>query len=216
MNTRTAIILCILLTVALGIYNAWLYPGLPETIPTHWGISGKPDGWGSKSIALLMMPGAMVILTGLFLLLPWLSPKNFKIDSFRGTYNYIFVLVVALMGYIGLMMVLAVTHPEINGVKPMIGGILIFIGLMGNLMGKVQRNFYVGIRTPWTLASDKVWVATHRLGARLMFGSGILGALLIFLGVPIMPVFLVFLVACLYPVLYSFVLYKKLERSGAV
>jgi uncharacterized membrane protein len=87
----------------------------------------------------------------------------------------------------------------------------VFFALIGNLLGKVRRNFWMGIRTPWTLASEEVWIATHRLGARLMVAAGIAGAVCVALGVPLPVCFALLIGSLLIPVLYSLWLSKKLE-----
>ena len=125
-------------------------------------------------------------------------------------------IVTAMMGYLSFVIIYMTLHPTWDFTKPMIGGMLIFFALLGNSMGKVKRNFFMGIRTPWTLASDQVWVATHRLGARLMTLGGAAGAVAVLLGAPVLPVFFVFLALVLYPVLYSLLLYKRLEKAGAL
>jgi len=215
MNTKTALSLCCLVTLALSAYVASVYASLPQVIPTHWDINGKVNGYGPKST--LFFFAAMPLMSILLMVgLPWLSPKNFSIDSFRRTFNYIMVIVTLLMAYIAVVSIYATRTPAWDLTKPLFSGIMLFIGLLGNLMGKVQRNFFVGIRTPWTLASDKVWVATHRLGARLMTAAGIGGAILIWIGVPVMVAFIAFMVLTLYPVLYSLLLYKKLEKTQSV
>jgi uncharacterized membrane protein len=215
MNSRIALALCVLVMLAVSSYAVYSYRLLPETIPIHWNASGTIDGYGSRS-TILMWP-FLALLPVIFLVaLPWLSPKNFTIDSFRATFNNIMVVVSVMMGYLSAVIIYTTLNPQWDMIKPMFAGIMLFTGLMGNLMGKVQRNFFVGIRTPWTLASDKVWVATHRLGARLMFGAGILGALLVIAGAPPVPVLVAFMIAILYPVLYSLLLYKKLERTRTI
>jgi uncharacterized membrane protein len=72
----------------------------------------------------------------------------------------------------------------------------------------------MGVRTPWTLASDAVWVGTHRLAARLLVGAGALGALAIFAGAPVAPCFVLLMAAALWPVAYSYILYRRLEGGG--
>jgi uncharacterized membrane protein len=86
--------------------------------------------------------------------------------------------------------------------------------VIGNVLGKVRRNFWMGVRTPWTLANDTVWAATHRLAARLMVAAGLLGAMAVWLGVPIAICFVLLIAALLVPAVYSLVLYKRLEREG--
>jgi uncharacterized membrane protein len=88
--------------------------------------------------------------------------------------------------------------------------------VMGNVIGKVQRNFWMGIRTPWTLASEAVWNRTHRVAAWLWVAAGLIGVFLVLVGVPYWVALVILLVATLYPALYSLVLYKTLEKQGKV
>ncbi|HEY3782380.1 MAG TPA: SdpI family protein [Fimbriimonadaceae bacterium] len=212
MKMSTALALCLLLSAAVCGYTYSVYSGLPAQVPTHWNAVGKIDGYGPKG-TLFLLPG-MSLMGALFLVvLPFLSPKNFTIDTFRTTFNYIMVIVSAMLSYLGVVIVYATAHPGWDLTKPLISGILLFIGLLGNFLGRVQKNFFVGIRTPWTLASDKVWVATHRLGARVMTIGGILGAIAVWIGAPPMVCMFAFMAVILYPVLFSFMFYKKLEKT---
>jgi uncharacterized membrane protein len=215
MKTKTALLLCCLVTILTMAYAFYAYSGLPERIPTHWDASGHINGYGPKWYVFISA-GLPLVAILLLVILPWLSPKNFQIESFRSTFNYIIFIVSAMFGYLGAVLTYASGNPHWDPSKLLFSGIMLFIGLLGNFMGKVQRNFYIGIRTPWTLASDKVWVATHRLGARLMTAAGVLGALAILVGLPVWPVFVTFMVVILYPVLYSLLLYKKLEKTQSV
>lgn len=211
MNTRTALALCLLMTIGVALYTFVVYRSLPDQIPIHWNIRNEVDRYGSKA-TVLIWPGIMVAMSSFLFLLPWLSPRNFAIATWRPTFNYIIFLVTAMMGYLAVVITIASANPSWRMDKFLMGGILLFLGLLGNMMGKVKKNFYVGIRTPWTLASDKVWDATHRLGGRLMTAAGFLGALAVLAGLPPMPVFFITMAVFLYPVLYSLLLYKRLER----
>jgi hypothetical protein len=97
-----------------------------------------------------------------------------------------------------------------------LGGICLFFALIGNVMGKVRRNFWMGVRTPWTLASEPVWNQTHRLAAWLFVAAGLVGFVLVMLLPPdvVWVALLVLIPAGLVPVVYSLVLYKRLERQG--
>jgi uncharacterized membrane protein len=98
--------------------------------------------------------------------------------------------------------------------RPVPVGVFLLLILLGNPMGKVKRNFYIGIKTPWALASDRVWYATHRLCARLMVGSGLLGLIAVFAGAG--PWIITALAAGwgVIGVVFSLVYYKRLERAG--
>jgi uncharacterized membrane protein len=220
--SRSYWIIAILLTLAAWLLAAWLYPSLPQRIPTHWNFAGQVDGWGDKTWATFLVPGMMVAFLVLFAFLPALSPRHFEVDRFRSTYLYIMVLLSALFFYMNGVILLATWQEVREGPKFMdigralIGGTFLFLALLGNVMGKVRKNFYIGIRVPWTLASDRVWNDTHRLGAWLMVIVGVVGFLLVIAGVS--PVWALGLLigSMLILVTYSFLHYKSLERRGAL
>jgi uncharacterized membrane protein len=208
------------LVVATIAMSAFMYPKLPETIPTHWNLAGKVDGYGPKSVSLLAMPIMSLLMLGLFRALPVLSPKNFEVDTFRDTYLFILVVVLGMFAYLHAVILYAtwqqvekVAHPIDIG-RYMIGGIFLFLAVMGNVLGKVRRNFWIGVRVPWTLASDRVWNDTHRLAAWTLVAGGLIGFVMTIAGLPILIAFAVLIVSVLIPVVYSFVHYKQLERRG--
>jgi uncharacterized membrane protein len=206
--------------MAFGVsgYVYWFqYDNLPERVPTHWNINGEPDAYTAKEKILptfLLAPGVMVLLLGLTPLLPWLSPQHFKVDTFRDTYGYVMMLVVGLMGYLHVVILLASLGKHQYLTRLLFGGIFLFFALLGNVLGKVRRNFWMGVRTPWTLASEQVWNQTHRLAAWFFAAAGLLGFVLVLVDVPLVVCFILIMVAALAPVLYSLVLYKRLEREG--
>jgi uncharacterized membrane protein len=205
------------LTIAM---SAFMYPKLPDTIPTHWNLEGKVDGYGPKSVSLLAMPIAALVILGLFRALPVLSPRNFEVDSFRDTYLFIMVTVLGMFVYLHAIILWATWQQVAKVAQPidigryMIGGIFLFLAVMGNVLGKVRRNFWIGVRVPWTLASDRVWNDTHRLAAWTLVAGGLIGFVMTIAGLPILIAFAVLIVSVLVPVVYSFVHYKQLERRG--
>ena len=159
----------------------------------------------------------MVLFLGLTVALPYLSPKQFSVDSFRDIYGYIMALAIGLMGLIQVAIVLGSMEIFLAKAKYIVAGLMLFFALMGNVMGKVRRNFWMGVRTPWTLANDNVWNMTHRLTGWLWVGFGLLGLVLV-LVIPgesiLIGCSVGLLVVVFYPVLYSLILYKRLEREG--
>jgi immunity protein, SdpI family len=214
MSTRSAVGWGLMLTAAALIYAVVLYPALPDRIPIHWDINGRVDGWGDKRWAAFLGPGVMELLVLLIRALPWLSPRGYAVETFRGTFNYLMLVLVALMGHVHAVSLQAGLHPERESGRMLVGGLFLFFALMGNVLGKVRRNFWMGVRTPWTLASEKVWVATHRLAARLLVAGGLIGAIAAWLGAPLADCFWLLVAALTVPVIYSLLLYKRLEREG--
>jgi uncharacterized membrane protein len=218
--TRTYWIISFLLVAIATGAAAWLCTVLPERIPTHWNIRGEVDGYGGKW-TLFALPVMMVATMVLFYFLPALSPRSFEVDSFRSTSLYIMVLIVGLFGYMQGVLLYVVHHtvakePSVDLGRFFLAGIFPFFSLLGNVLGKVRKNFYVGVRTPWTLASDRVWNDTHRVAAWLMVAGGVIGFAMIVLGMPIWAAFVVLILSAFIPVIYSFVHYKSLERKGAL
>lgn len=195
--------------------SAALYGQMPERVPIHWNIHGEVDRYGSKSWALFLCPGAMAAMTGLFALLPWLSPKQFEVDTFRRTYQWLLVLIVGLFGYIHALTLAAGLGWEFGMDRALVGGIFLFFAMLGNVLGKVRRNFWIGIRVPWTLASERVWNDTHRLAAWLWVAGGLVGALVALAGWPVVSLGVLVVIVAV-PVVYSLVHYKRLERRGEV
>ena len=207
-----ALMLCLLMILAMAAVTAYYYPSVPETIPVHWDAAGKVNGYGGRWQLWLTGPGTMACILLLAVAMPWLSPKKFEVQSSPQTYSYMMVMVVALFGGIEIIMLCSAlgVRLEIARVLPALTFLaLIFIG---NPMGKVRRNFFIGIRTPWTLASEAVWYATHRLAARLMVGSGLLGLIAVWGGASYWILLVLMGGWALVSAGYSLLLYKRLPQ----
>lgn len=213
-------IIAFILVAIAGGAPAWLYGSLPDQIPSHWNIRGEVDGYGGKW-TLFIFPVMMAGMLVMFYFLPALSPKHFEVDTSRSTYLYIMVLVVGLFAYMHGVMLYVIhqtvaKEATIDLGRAFVAGMFLFFGLMGNVIGKVRKNFYIGIRVPWTLASDRVWNDTHRLAAWVWVAAGAIGFAMIVLGAPLFAAIGVLVLSALIPVIYSFVHYKSLERRGAL
>jgi uncharacterized membrane protein len=206
----------VILAVLFG--TAVAYPSLPSIVPMHWDAHGHVNGWGPKWTLFLFGPGAMLLMVLTFSALPWLSPKKFEIDSFRATYLYIMIMVVAMMAYFQILVLLSalgsLAGVVLDMTRAITGGVCLMIALLGNVMGKVRRNFFVGIRTPWTIANEHVWNATHRFAAKTFFAGGLIGLLAVILRAPFWMPIAAILIAALVPAIYSLFFYKQLERRG--
>ena len=190
-----------------------LIPYMPERVPSHWNAHGKVDGYSPRWMLPVLMPGIMTLLLLLFAALQWLSPAKFEVDTFQSTYLFIMIVILGLMAYIHALMLWAGLKGNIDISKALTGGVCLMFVALGNVMGKVRRNFYIGIRTPWTIASERVWYATHRFGAKTFVLGGLLAFLVALVGLPF-GAMIVIMVAALSPVIYSLVYYKKLEKRG--
>jgi uncharacterized membrane protein len=216
------LILSIVLTLVAVAGSFYVYYGkqdeLPEQVPVHWNAHGAADKFVTREDLLphlLIVPGAMAVFVLLTLVLPWLSPKQFEVDRFRKVFDYVMALVVVLMAYLHFIILWSSFHPDdTTMLKWFVGGMCLFFVLIGNVLGQTKRNFWVGVRTPWTLASDIVWDRTHRMAAWLFVVAGVVGLATVLMDVPFYYSFIGMLVAALVPVFYSLVIYKRLEKQG--
>jgi len=155
---------------------AYLYPMMPERVAVHWGLSGEADGYGSRFEGLFLVPGVSLLFLALMVALPGLDPSG-GIERFRGGYDWFMFGFLAFMAYVqGLTVAwnLGWRFGFMRMLAPAVG--LLFAGL-GVVMGDVRLNWFMGIRTPWTLMSEEVWDRTHALGGRLFIACGALAAL---------------------------------------
>jgi uncharacterized membrane protein len=214
------------LFVLLGdaVLSAVVYRLLPESVPMHWNFLGEADRYGSKLQLVLFGPLALAGFWVLMLLLSRIDPRRADRvvhdtpDTEPGEADGSYWTVVHL-----LVVALAVLHGGILlAVSGVLGGPNRFVALAlalllllpGNFMGRVRPNWFVGIRTPWTLASDEVWRRTHRLAAVLMVGGGLLLlplALLLPAPRALTAAVVITLIATLGPAVWSYFAWKELR-----
>jgi uncharacterized membrane protein len=197
--------------------SAIVYPSLPARIPMHWNVYGQIDDWAPKSLWSVFFPA--VIIVGLMVLawaMPRIDPFKKSYLKFRGAYHLVIDLIVGFLAFLqGVTLYAAFrTTVPVGVIAPV--GVGLLLAAVGNQLPKVKRNFYMGIRTPWTIASDKVWVRTHRVGARVFVAGGLASAVAGFLPAPLNFVIFMAIVLSMMlgVVVYSYVLYHDLERRG--
>lgn len=209
--TRKALFFELSLIAAACVVDVAAFPHLPNRIPIHWNLHLRPNRYGPKWVLLALGPGLMGGVTLFTLLGPWLSPKRFEVDNFRSAWRQLMLLLFCMVSYIYAAMLWADLHHHVDAGRMILGGASLTVTLMGNLMGKVRKNFFVGVRSPWTLASDRVWNATHRFAARTWMAGGLFGILFTTIRLPILSISAL-LAGGLAPYVYSLVIYKQFER----
>ena len=176
MKLRPLLIVGGAIVLAMLALAAWAWPQIPADarIPIHWGPSGEPDGYGDKWLGLLGLPLVGVALLALLALLPRIEPRRANLQRSGTAYVAIAIAAMGLLGGFHAFAVLAALGSEGN-IGPVVaigaGALLVVIG---NYLGKTRSNWFFGIRTPWTLASDRSWSRTHRLGGQLFVALGLL------------------------------------------
>jgi uncharacterized membrane protein len=199
-----------MLLVAATLAGILLWNRLPDPMPSHWNAAGEIDGYMSKFWGVFLMPIITIVLVPFFLVIPHIDPLKANIAKFRGIFNGFIVVFVAYMLYVYALTLFAALGASFNmtvTLLPVIG--LLFIGV-GYMMGKAKRNFFIGIRTPWTLSSDTVWDETHKLGSKLFMLGGAATIVSAFLGENGIWIILgAMLIAAFVPIVYSFILWRR-------
>lgn len=203
------------LVLATFAVAAWYYPALPDPVPTHWNAAGEVDGWTDKPWGVWLIPLITLATTAVMLVLPAIAPKGFRLDAARRVYDIVVFMLVAFMLTVELFAFRAALHGG-GGVAQMVPVAVGFLLIaLGNYLGKFPKNFFVGIRTPWTLASDQVWNRTHRLAGYLFMAAGAVVVLTGLLQTPAWLLIAAVMLAALIPALYSLILYRRLHGFGA-
>jgi uncharacterized membrane protein len=207
------LMMCATVVAATLAFTLAIYAQLPARIPTHWNFQGQIDAFGPRGFVFLHT-GFMVGFMLLWTVLPSLSPKRFTVDTFNATYWHICLVIVVMLGYIQCILVWGAYSPSMPMNRALCGGLATVMALLGNVTGKVRRNFWIGIRTPWTLANERVWYATHRVAAKTMVGAALLSLAGLLAGLPVWMCMAVLLAGPVIPAFFSLQVYKRLERKG--
>lgn len=205
-------ILMILLMIAPLLMVLAVYSKLPTQVPMHWGIDGSIDRYGNKR-ELFRIAGINIIMGGMFYFLPKIDPKGGNYKRFQGAYDWMVIWTLGFMTVIMGVTLAETMQPgrfEITKVICAMMAIL-FISL-GNMMPKVKRNFFTGVKTPWALSSDAVWNKTQRLGGKFFVFGGILMLICALCFSPMVAMIMTITVAigiCLVPTVMSYIWYQK-------
>lgn len=202
----------LLLVVAIPfVYLAVIWNDLPERVPLHWNLQGEADRWGSRAELWAVPTVTTLLVYVIFLIVPLIDPKK-RLAEMGAKYARLKFLMVGAMAALALV----ILHMTRSGGSVSTTPILVVVGLLvavlGNYMKTVRPNYFIGIRTPWTLESPEVWSKTHLLAGKLWFLGGLLmvaAALLLEGSARFGFVLGIGLTISLIPVIYSFMVYRR-------
>lgn len=208
MNNQKIILAAI---IAISFLSSILvYPLVPEKVASHWNSFGVVDGYMGKDIGLFITPFLLVFLFALYLVIPRIDPLKGNIKKFEGDYSFFFILLFAFVLYIHFLILAWNTGHTFDMNLAIVPALAVLFYFTGEVMGKSKRNWFMGIKTPWTLSSDIVWEKTHKLGEKCFKAASAILLLTIFFrdyfGVIILSILLIIAVI---PIVYSYLEYKK-------
>ncbi len=171
--------------IIMLVFSLWGWIMIPEgeKMPVHWDIDGEPDRYGSKFEGLFLIPLILLGVSILFVFIPYLEPRQLHLVHSHKAYLIICLSIMAFMTLIHITVVINGVGYALNVSTIVITCIGLLMIVIGNYLGKIRSNFFMGIRTPWTLSSERSWNKTHRLGGKLFFAFGVL----LILGAWILP-----------------------------
>ena len=210
MSVRKSEIVILGIALLSFVIGAYYYPQMPEQMASHWNARGQVDGYLSKFWGLFLMPVTLVGLALLFMAIPRIDPLRENIEKFRKYYDGFVILFMLFMVvvYVQTLLWNIGIRISLNAFLPIAAGIM-FIGA-GILVENARRNWFIGIRTPWTLSSDRVWDKTHSLGGKLLKIAGVIAIVGIFFHSYVVYFVLVpVLLVAVYTVVYSYLEYKR-------
>ena len=202
--------------LGLFILGIVYYPQLPARVPSHWNIHGDIDGWSTPCFAAFFLP---MIILGIYLFLSFivfLDPFRKNIEKFYDVlWQFKLAMILFMGGLYGVTLIAALSKNRILVDKIVIIGVGALFVFMGNLMPKIKRNFFIGIRLPWTIYSDEVWRKTHKMGKPVFMTMGLIVLLSAFISSEI--AFIIMLIAVfggiLFLSVYSYLEWKKIPKT---
>ena len=203
-----------IMLVLIGLATAWyFYPLMPERMASHWNAQGNVDGYMSKGLALFIFPVLMIIFNILFYFIPKIDPEKQNIEKVWKYFDRFIVVFNLFMLYIYSLTIVFNMGMTMNMTVALMPAFAILFYFCGELVGKAERNYTIGIKLPWTLANDDVWNKTNKLGEKLFK----LVALFTLLGTffsdyAIWLMFVPLTISIVYLFIYSYLEFKKMGK----
>lgn len=179
--------------------TALFYGQLPDVLPMHWDVHGRPENFEPKWWAAWVMPTSALVVTALLVWL--LTPKRTSI--------FIINIVAGFMSYLCAVTLYVAMHPMESSFPFVFMGVGVLLMAVGNILGKLTWDFFVGIRTYWTVDDPHVWERTHRASGPVYMFGGLAILVTSVAHAPISIPLALFAATCLYPVIYSYIVWRR-------
>jgi len=210
MNLNKSELFLLILLLISFVISFYFYPQLPDEMASHWNAQGEVNGYLSKFWGLFLLPFILTGLALLFIAIPRIDPLKENIEKSRKYYNRFIILFFIFMLLIQIHIILWNLGTKISLILILPIAIGIMFYYIGGLLENIKRNWFIGIRTPWTLSNEKVWTKTHKIGGKLFRLAGIIA----FMGILFPDQIIYFIVIpailiALYTIIYSYLEFQK-------
>ena len=205
----------IAIVLAPFIYLAFIWKNLPDSVPIHWDIEGDIDRYGDKSELILIPILLPLLIYVIFTIVPLIDPKD-KIQQMGNKYFMLKTAMTVFMSILASIIIYAVKNESLYNPNYIILLIGVLLMILGNYFKTLRANYFIGIRTPWTLENQTVWKETHKLAGKIWFIGGlviIVSSLLLDKEANFRLFIGTIIVISLIPVIYSFFKFRSLSNS---
>jgi uncharacterized membrane protein len=203
--------------VALSFATAYVaYPSMPQSMASHWNFEGNVDGYMPRDAGVYFMPLLGAAMLALLYFLPSIDPKKENYRKFQVEYDEMVVIITAFLYYIYLLTLvynLGYSFNLLQLLAPGFGALFLYVGVV---LGKAKQNWFVGIRTPWTMSSERVWDKTHEMGSKMFKAAGVIALLGVMLPQMFVAAIAVVIAAAVATFAYSYVEYRKEKMQDGV
>ena len=211
-KSEIIIFIIILLSFAIGVY---FYPQMPDKMASHWNSRGQVDSYMSKFWGLFLMPILSVILFLLFAIIPKIDPLKANVEKFKKYFHNFIVILILFLFYIYSLTILWNLGARFNLARLLVPALAVIFYYSGVLTENAERNWFIGIRTPWTLSSDNIWKKTHKRGGKLFKVVAIISLFgVLFPDIAIFFVIFPAIFIVIYIIAYSYFEYQKELKSS--
>lgn len=199
------------------VYLAMVWNELPDVVPTHFNLEGQADAWSDKS-TLLWLPGVMGLgIYVLMLIVPYLDPKG-RIQQMGNKYHSLRIILSLFFSAISCYILYVSSRGNMESPQMIIALMGLLFAVLGNYFQTMRPNYFIGIRTPWTLENEEVWKKTHRLAGKLWLGGGLIIAVLAFFLKTNSTLAIIFgsllVIMVLVPVVYSWLEFRTQKNQS--
>jgi uncharacterized membrane protein len=209
--------LILLIIIVAFIVGALLSPSMPDEMISHWNSKGEADGTMSKFWGLFLMPFVLLGLFLMFIFIPRIDPLKRNIAKFINYFDNFILVIIVFLFYLYLLTLFWNMNYRFNMIRALIPAFSLLFFYVGVLLEKSKRNWFIGVRTPWTLSNDKVWDKTNKLAGKIFKIVGTISLLgIIFVNYAIYILLIPLFFGAIYPIVYSYFEYQKLVKSNNI
>ena len=215
MNTKIADVLSLILIASTVAVTAFLYADLPDPMPSHWNVAGDVDAYLSKPWGVAALPLAAAGIFGLMKVLPRISPGSFEVEGVDRALSLVQLVIIAFMCGVAMLVLFEAMGVDTRMNQLIFCGIGLVFMVIGIAFRRVPKNALIGVRTPWSMASDAAWRSTHRVGSWTFVLAGLLLVANAFVRLHLVWTMVTVFVLLLFPAVFSYFAYRRARTDGA-